>query len=328
MRCIGLDIGRDFAHVAVVDGSGAGAHGCRADQRWATTSGGSPRPCGRTTSSPSRRRRNTWALADLLGRHAGRVVVSNPLRTRGDRRRQAQDRRHRRGDPRRAARRRLPAARSGSPTRRPGACAGWCRTGPALVRDRTAVRNRVGRDPRPALAPATGDRPVRRPRPGLAGGPRAAARRTPDPRRGAPPRRVLLASEVEAVERAIAEPRRRRSPDRAPADHPGDRPRDRRRRSSRSSGDIGRFGRPAKLVCYLGPRPAGPPVRRPAGDARPHQPGGPGPCPGPPDRGRPRRRPRTRPAGRLPRADQGAAGGPASPSSRLPASSPSSSGTC
>ena len=80
MRFIGLDIGRDFAHVAVVEGSGTARRLPRLAmgdefRSFAATLG----PDDTVALEAST---NTWALADLLGRHAGRVVVSNPLRTR------------------------------------------------------------------------------------------------------------------------------------------------------------------------------------------------------------------------------------------------------
>jgi transposase len=79
MRYIGLDIGRDFAHVAVVEGSGTARRLPRLAmgdefRGFAATLG----PDDTVALEAST---NTWALADLLGRHAGRVVVSNPLRT-------------------------------------------------------------------------------------------------------------------------------------------------------------------------------------------------------------------------------------------------------
>jgi transposase len=80
MRCYGLDIGRDFAHLALVEG------------------GGPARPLGRlrvgseleafaATLGPDdtvalEASGNTWAITELLAGHAGRVIVSNPLRTR------------------------------------------------------------------------------------------------------------------------------------------------------------------------------------------------------------------------------------------------------
>lgn len=81
MRYIGLDIHRDFAEVAVVE------------------PGHPVRSWGRVVARPAELRAfaatlrpddavalevtiNTWAIAHLLGEHAGRVVVSNPYRTR------------------------------------------------------------------------------------------------------------------------------------------------------------------------------------------------------------------------------------------------------
>lgn len=80
MRHIGLDVGRDFAHVAVVEGTGHARRLPRVAmgdefRAFAETLG--PEDVVALEAST-----NTWALADLLGRHAGRVVVSNPLRTR------------------------------------------------------------------------------------------------------------------------------------------------------------------------------------------------------------------------------------------------------
>ncbi len=78
MRFIGLDVGRDFAHVAVVDGSGTARRLPRVAmddfRAFAATLG--PEDVVALEAST-----NTWALADLIGAHAGRVVVSNPLRT-------------------------------------------------------------------------------------------------------------------------------------------------------------------------------------------------------------------------------------------------------
>lgn len=80
MRYIGLDIGRDFAHVAVVDGTGSARRLPRVAmgeefKTFAATLG----PDDAVALEAST---NTWALAELLGRHAGTVTVSNPLRTR------------------------------------------------------------------------------------------------------------------------------------------------------------------------------------------------------------------------------------------------------
>lgn len=76
-----MDVGRHFAEVAAIEQSGE------------------IRRLGRISATPTGLRAfaaglgpddavaleattNTWAIAELLGRHAGRVVVSNPLRTR------------------------------------------------------------------------------------------------------------------------------------------------------------------------------------------------------------------------------------------------------
>ncbi len=80
MRYVGLDVGRDFAHVAVVEQKGSA-------RRLPRVAMGDPFRDFAATLGPHdvvalEASTNTWALAELLGRHAGRVVVSNPLRTR------------------------------------------------------------------------------------------------------------------------------------------------------------------------------------------------------------------------------------------------------
>lgn len=82
-RCIGLDVHRDFAQVAV----------------WEN---GRVRDAGRVATSPERLREfaqtlrpsdrvaleatmNTAAIAGLIGERAGEVVVSNPFKTSGPR---------------------------------------------------------------------------------------------------------------------------------------------------------------------------------------------------------------------------------------------------
>jgi transposase len=80
MRYIGLDVGRDSAHVAVVEGRGTARNLGRIPM-------GDPFRAFAASLGPGdvvalEASTNTWALAELLGRHAGKVVVSNPLRTR------------------------------------------------------------------------------------------------------------------------------------------------------------------------------------------------------------------------------------------------------
>jgi transposase len=80
MRYVGLDVGRDFAHAAVVDGRGSARKLGRfrmGEELAAFAASLGPNDAVALEASG-----NTWALAELLGRHAGRVVVSNPLRTR------------------------------------------------------------------------------------------------------------------------------------------------------------------------------------------------------------------------------------------------------
>jgi transposase len=79
MRFIGLDVGRDFAHVALVEGSGTARRLLRVAM--GDEFRGFAATLGPDDAVDLEASTNTWALADLLGRHAGRVVVSNPLRT-------------------------------------------------------------------------------------------------------------------------------------------------------------------------------------------------------------------------------------------------------
>jgi transposase len=81
MRWYGLDVGRTAAEVAVVEpGQRArrlGKISLTGDglSAFAATLGPDDAVCLEATT-------NTWLIVELLERHAGRVVVSNPLRTR------------------------------------------------------------------------------------------------------------------------------------------------------------------------------------------------------------------------------------------------------
>jgi transposase len=81
MRSIGLDVGRHVAEVAIAEpglrtrsGGRIGASPESLEAFAATLSADDQVVLEATT--------NTWAIVELLERHAGRVVVSNPLRTR------------------------------------------------------------------------------------------------------------------------------------------------------------------------------------------------------------------------------------------------------
>ena len=81
MRTIGLDVHKRFAEVAILDqGERVVRRGERID---ATTS--ALRAVARTLGPDDQVVReatvNTWAIANLLRERAGRVVVSNPMRT-------------------------------------------------------------------------------------------------------------------------------------------------------------------------------------------------------------------------------------------------------
>lgn len=81
MRTIGLDVHKHFAEVAVIDPG----KGLRRAERISTAPDalrafvGTLGPDDQVVLESSC---NTWAVAELLGTRAGRVVVSNPLRTR------------------------------------------------------------------------------------------------------------------------------------------------------------------------------------------------------------------------------------------------------
>jgi transposase len=175
MRFIGLDVGRDFAHVAVVDGGGTARRLPRIAMDDFRAFAATLEPDDTVALEAST---NTWALADLLGRHAGRVVVSNPLRTKAIASATlaellAADYLPPVWQPDQATRRlrRLTSHRAG------------------LVHDRTAVRNRVTAVlARQLVRPPVTDLFGVRGRT-FAGFARAAARRAPDRRCGRADRR-------------------------------------------------------------------------------------------------------------------------------------------
>ena len=80
MRYVGLDVGRDFAHAAVVDDRGLARRLGRFRMGEEFTAFAATLGPGDVVALEASG--NTWALAELLRRYAGKVVVSNPLRTR------------------------------------------------------------------------------------------------------------------------------------------------------------------------------------------------------------------------------------------------------
>src|SRR5215210_4195688 len=79
-RCIGLDVHREFAQVAVWQGGLVWQAG-----RFATTPEGVrafAEELGPADEVALEATGNTWAIATLLASRAGRVVVSNPAKTR------------------------------------------------------------------------------------------------------------------------------------------------------------------------------------------------------------------------------------------------------
>lgn len=81
MRSIGIDVGKRFAEIAIAEPGGRTRSGGRISATpesltaFAATLGPDDQVVLEATT-------NTWAIVELLERHAGRVVVSNPLRTR------------------------------------------------------------------------------------------------------------------------------------------------------------------------------------------------------------------------------------------------------
>ncbi len=174
MRFIGLDIGRDFAHVAVVEGSETPLRLPRFAmgddfRSFAATLG----PDDAVALEAST---NTWAIADLLGRHAGRVVVSNPLRTKA-----IASAKRKTDDIDAATLAELLAADYLPPVWQPDPATRRLRRlvshRAGLVHDRTAVRNRGRRSHREAARPVPRDRPLRGAGTGLAGLALTAGRR-------------------------------------------------------------------------------------------------------------------------------------------------------
>jgi len=263
MRYIGLDVGRDFAHAAVVEGTGSARKLGRL--RMGEELAAFAATLGPDDAVALEASGNTWALVELLGRHAGRVVVSNPLRTRA-----IADAKRKTDDIDAATLAELLAADylpavwiPDEATRRLRRIVAH-RAG--LVRDRTATRNRVSailgrRLVRSPLSDPFGSR-------GRAG--LAALELPPDERLAldsALRLNAVLDAEVDLADRAIAtalidDPRVRHLltiPGIGLVTAAG---------ILAVVGDIGRFPRPAKLVSYLGLDPK---VRQ-SGD-RPAHPG-------------------------------------------------------
>jgi transposase len=247
MRYIGLDIGRDFAHVAVVEGSGTARRLPRlamGDEFKAFAATLGPDDAVALEAST-----NTWALAELLGRHAGTVTVSNPLRTRA-----IASAKRKTDDIDAATLAELLAADYLPPVWQPDEATRRLRRlashRAGLVHDRTAVRNRV--------AAVLARRLVRAPMTdvfGVRGRAWLGSLELPPEERlsldAALALDTVLTAQVAAAERAIAA---------AVVDDP-------RARHLLTIpgiglvtaasilavvGDIGRFDRPAKLVSYLG----------------------------------------------------------------------------
>jgi transposase len=82
VRSIGLDVHKHFAEVAVIPDGGRQVR--RGERIKATPAAlrGFAETLGPDDQVVLEATMNTWAIADLLQAHAGRVVVSNPMRTR------------------------------------------------------------------------------------------------------------------------------------------------------------------------------------------------------------------------------------------------------
>ena len=81
MRSIGLDVHKHFAEVAISEPGGR-AGPASGSRRQPLTFGPLRRRLGRRAGVVLESTVNTWQIADLLRVHAGRVVVSNPMKTR------------------------------------------------------------------------------------------------------------------------------------------------------------------------------------------------------------------------------------------------------
>src|SRR3954467_10817378 len=95
-RCIGLDVHRDFAQVAIWQGGVVKQAG-----RFATTPAGVrafAQGLGPADEVALEVTGNTWAIATVLASRAGRVVVSNPAKTRAIASGEGQNRQGRCGD--------------------------------------------------------------------------------------------------------------------------------------------------------------------------------------------------------------------------------------
>ncbi len=247
MRHVGLDVGRDFAHVAVVEGTGVARNlgRIRMGEEFAAFAA----TLGPDDAVALEASGNTWALAELLGHHAGRVVVSNPLRTRAiaDAKRKTDD--IDAAHPGGTARRRLPA-RVWVPDEATRRLRRLVAHRASLVRDRTATRNRVTAILTRALARPPVSDPF-----GVRGRAWLATLELPPDERLALDSALrldaLLGEEIDVAARAIAamvadDPRVRRLltiPGIGLVTAAG---------LVAVIGDIGRFARPAKLVSYLG----------------------------------------------------------------------------
>src|SRR3954470_11134004 len=96
-RCIGLDVHREFAQVAVWQGGVVAQAG-----RFATTPEGVrafAEELGPADEVALEATGNTWAIATLLASRAGRTGGVQPDQDPGDRRGQGEDRQGRRGNP-------------------------------------------------------------------------------------------------------------------------------------------------------------------------------------------------------------------------------------
>ena len=187
-RCIGLDVHREFAQVAIwEDGRVRSAGQIATTPEALRLFADSLAPTDEVALEATC---NTHAIATLLEGRVARVVVSNPTEDARDRRGEGQDRQGRRRRCSRSCWRPTTCRRCGCPTTTTHALRRQVARRAHIVRQRTRLKNQVQAILHRNLDPALpGRRPVRAQGPGVAG--RAGAARATSAR---PSRRCCASS--------------------------------------------------------------------------------------------------------------------------------------